>query len=101
MPWHTEVDGYSESVAGKGKIGTTKKGIGPTYTDKMQRIGLKIEDLYSPEALSEKLDVILPIKNKQLKEVYNLPKFRCFRKNLQCSKLFTSCQMCCELKVKE
>ena len=72
MPWHTEVDGYSESTATKGKIGTTKKGIGPTYTDKMQRIGLKIGDLYSPESLSEKLDVILPIKNKQLKELYNL-----------------------------
>jgi adenylosuccinate synthase len=38
----------------------------------MQRIGLKIGDLYSEEALSEKLDVILPIKNKQLKELYNL-----------------------------
>ena len=72
MPWHTEVDGYSESVAGKGKIGTTKKGIGPTYTDKMARIGLKIADLYSEEALSEKLDIILPLKNKQLKEVYGL-----------------------------
>ena len=72
MPWHTEVDGYSESVAGKGKIGTTKKGIGPTYTDKMARIGLKIGDLYSKESLSEKLDIILPIKNKQLKEVYGL-----------------------------
>ena len=72
MPWHTEIDGYSEDRAGKGKIGTTKKGIGPTYTDKMNRIGLKIEDLYSPEALSEKLDIILPIKNKQLKEIYNL-----------------------------
>ena len=72
MPWHTEVDGYSESTAGKGKIGTTKKGIGPTYTDKMARIGLKIEDLYSEEALSEKLDIILPIKNKTLKEVYGL-----------------------------
>ncbi len=72
MPWHTEVDGYAESTAGKGKIGTTKKGIGPTYTDKMARIGLKIEDLYSEEALSEKLDIILPIKNKTLKEVYGL-----------------------------
>jgi len=72
MPWHTEVDGYSEDNAKKGKIGTTKKGIGPTYTDKMHRIGLKIEDLYSEETLSEKLDVILPLKNKQLKEVYNL-----------------------------
>ena len=72
MPWHMEVDGYSESTATKGKIGTTKKGIGPTYTDKMARIGLKIEDLYSEEALSEKLDIILPLKNKILKEVYGL-----------------------------
>ena len=72
MPYHTEVDGYTESTATKGKIGTTKKGIGPTYTDKMARIALKIEDLYSKEALEEKLDVILPLKNKQLKEVYGL-----------------------------
>lgn len=72
MPYHTEVDGYSENTAKKGKIGTTKKGIGPTYTDKAARVGLKIEDLYSPEALNEKLDVILPLKNKVLKEVYGL-----------------------------
>ena len=72
MPWHTEVDGYSENTATKGKIGTTKKGIGPTYTDKMARIGLKIEDLYSKEALEEKLGIILPIKNKMLEEVYGL-----------------------------
>lgn len=71
MPYHTEVDGYSEDNAKKGKIGTTKKGIGPTYTDKMARIGLKVQDLYSTE-LSEKLDIILPIKNKTLKEVYGL-----------------------------
>ncbi|MBR1618334.1 adenylosuccinate synthase [bacterium] len=72
MPWHTEVDGYSEDKAQKGKIGTTKKGIGPTYTDKMARIALKIGDLYSKEALEEKLDVILPLKNKQLEKVYGL-----------------------------
>ena len=72
MPWHTEVDGYSEDNAQKGKIGTTKKGIGPTYTDKMARIALKIQDLYSKEALEEKLDVILPLKNKQLEKVYGL-----------------------------
>ena len=40
------------------------------------------------------------VRNMSIKDVYNLPKFRCFRKNLQCSKVFTSCQMCCELKVK-
>ncbi|MCM1010525.1 MAG: adenylosuccinate synthase [Fusobacterium sp.] len=72
MPYHTEVDGYSEDNAKKGKIGTTKKGIGPTYTDKMARIALKIQDLYSEEALNEKLDIILPIKNKQLTEVYGM-----------------------------
>lgn len=72
MPWHTEVDGYCEDNTKKGKIGTTKKGIGPTYTDKMQRIGLKIGDLYNEKTLSEKLDIILPVKNKQLKELYNL-----------------------------
>lgn len=72
MPYHTEVDGYCESTAGKGKIGTTKKGIGPTYTDKAQRIGLKIGDLYNLETLNEKLDIILPIKNKTLEKVYGL-----------------------------
>ena len=72
MPYHTEVDGYCENTAGKGKIGTTKKGIGPTYTDKMARIGLKVQDLYSPEALNEKLDIILPLKNKTLEKVYGL-----------------------------
>ena len=47
MPYHTEVDGYTEHNAKKGKIGTTQKGIGPTYTDKYARIGLKIQDLYN------------------------------------------------------
>ena len=72
MPYHTEVDGYSEDNAKKGKIGTTKKGIGPTYTDKYARIGLKVQDLYSEETLNEKLDVILPLKNKMLEKVYGL-----------------------------
>ena len=72
MPYHTEIDGYSEQTAGKGKIGTTKKGIGPTYTDKAARIGLKVGDLYNLETLDEKLDIILPIKNKMLEKVYGL-----------------------------
>ena len=72
MPYHTEVDGYTENTSTKGKIGTTKKGIGPTYTDKAARIGIKVQDLYSEETLSEKLDIILPIKNKTLEKVYGL-----------------------------
>lgn len=66
MPYHIELDGYCEDNLCDAKIGTTKKGIGPTYTDKSARNGIKIEDLYSPEALSEKLDMILPLKNKYL-----------------------------------
>lgn len=41
------------------------------------------------------------VRKSLIKDVYNLPKFRCFRKNLQCSKVFNSCQMCCELEVKD
>lgn len=66
MPYHIALDGHCEDNAKNCKIGTTKKGIGPTYTDKYARYGLKIEDLYSKEALSEKLDALLPVKNKQL-----------------------------------
>lgn len=72
MKYHTDIDGYSESELGKNKIGTTKKGIGPTYTDKSSRSGIRVEDLFNKETLSKKLDIILPNKNKILEKVYNL-----------------------------
>lgn len=72
MPYDIEVDGWSENNSGKGKIGTTKKGIGPTYTDKMSRCAFKIQDLYSRDALDEKIDMILPLKNKMLEKVYGI-----------------------------
>ena len=72
LPYHIEMDGWSENNAGKGKIGTTKRGIGPTYSDKAARTALKIQDLYSFEALNEKLDMILPLKNKVLEKAYGL-----------------------------
>ena len=72
MPYHIDIDGYSESSLGKNKIGTTKKGIGPTYTDKMSRIGIRVEDLYDKDSLSAKLDVILPQKNKVLTKIYQM-----------------------------
>lgn len=72
MPYNIEVDGWSEDNAGKGKIGTTKRGIGPTYTDKMARCAFKIQDLYSHDALNEKIDMILPLKNKMLEKVYGI-----------------------------
>ena len=73
MPYHIDIDGYSEDTAkGSAKIGTTKKGIGPTYTDKISRHGIKVQDLYNLDGLSAKLDNILPLKNKELEHVYGL-----------------------------
>ncbi|MCD8024605.1 MAG: adenylosuccinate synthase [Candidatus Gastranaerophilales bacterium] len=72
MPWHIDTDGISETNLGKNKIGTTKKGIGPTYADKYSRCGIRVEDLFDDSALDIKLDIILPLKNKQLKEIYGL-----------------------------
>ena len=72
MKYHTDIDGYSENELGKNKIGTTKKGIGPTYTDKYARSGIRVEDLFNKETLSKKLDIILPKKNKELELVYNM-----------------------------
>lgn len=75
MPYHTEVDGWAEDTIKKGKIGSTRKGIGQTYTDKMARCALKVGDLFDEETLSEKIDIILPLKNKILKEVYGLKEY--------------------------
>lgn len=72
MKYHTDIDGYSENALGENKIGTTKKGIGPTYTDKYNRCGIRVEDLFNEETLSKKIDNILPKKNKELEFVYNL-----------------------------
>ncbi len=72
MKYHTDIDGYSENSLGQNKIGTTKKGIGPTYTDKYARCGIRVEDLFNKETLSKKLDIILAKKNKELEFVYNL-----------------------------
>lgn len=71
MDYHIDIDGYSEDTT-KEKIGTTKKGIGPTYADKIARYGLKIQDLFDDEMLSKRLDTILHIKNRELENVFNL-----------------------------
>lgn len=56
LPYHTDIDELNEITLGKNKIGTTKKGIGPTYADKINRIGIRIEDLFDEEVLRDKLD---------------------------------------------
>ncbi len=72
LPYHLDMDEGNEKILGKNRIGTTKRGIGPTYIDKYARCGIRIEDLYDEETLHEKLDIILPQKNKQLERYYEL-----------------------------
>ncbi len=71
LPYHIDIDGISETSGKTNKIGTTKKGIGPTYSDKIGRYGIKIQDLYDEEFLSKRLDDILPLKNAALEHVFN------------------------------
>ncbi len=71
MPYHKEFDGLEEKRKGDNKIGTTKKGIGPAYTDKVARRGIRICDLINVDRFKRKLDNILEYKNLILEKVYN------------------------------
>jgi adenylosuccinate synthase len=71
MPYHRELDRVTERWLGKSQLGTTKRGIGPTYADKAARIGLRVQDLTDPKIFREKLDVALKEKNQVLTKVYN------------------------------
>ncbi|HMA59753.1 MAG TPA: adenylosuccinate synthase [Halanaerobiales bacterium] len=75
MPYHKTFDGLEEERKGDNKIGTTKKGIGPTYTDKAARRGIRICDLTDEEVFKEKLKNILEYKNLIISKVYDKPKF--------------------------
>ncbi|HEX2058490.1 MAG TPA: adenylosuccinate synthase [Actinomycetota bacterium] len=70
MPYHLELDMVTERRLGKNRLGTTKRGIGPTYADKAARIGLRVQDLLDPKIFSEKLKVALKEKNLVLTRVY-------------------------------
>ncbi|KAA0007956.1 MAG: adenylosuccinate synthase [Thermoplasmata archaeon] len=71
MPYHKLLDGAEEKYLKDKKIGTTKRGIGPCYSDKVARRGIRIIDLLNEEILRKKLEIILPIKQKLL-EIYNI-----------------------------
>ena len=71
MPYHQELDRLTERYLGKNKLGTTKRGIGPTYADKAMRVGLRVQDLLDPKIFREKLDLVLREKNGVLTKVYN------------------------------
>jgi len=69
MPYHIALDKAAES-ASNNRIGTTKKGIGPAYTDKISRVGIRVADLIDPEVFAKLLKSYLPFKNKQLTKLY-------------------------------
>ena len=73
MPYHRMLDGAEENLLGNKKIGTTKRGIGPCYSDKIARHGIRMGDLLNEEELKEKLERVLPIKQK-IMELYGLEK---------------------------
>jgi adenylosuccinate synthase len=70
-PAHIALDGAEESEKGQGQLGTTRRGIGPTYADKAARIGLRAEDLLDEDLLHQKLDRILDHANRLLENVYH------------------------------
>ena len=72
LPYHRAIDLGSEKKKGKGKIGTTGRGIGPCYSDKSARAGIRFSDLTEPEALKEKLTRLLEEKNLYLTRVLEL-----------------------------
>jgi adenylosuccinate synthase len=70
-PYHRTIDKVSERFLGKSKIGTTGRGIGPAYADKINRIGIRIQDLFDPSILRQKLEGALRDKNQVLIKVFN------------------------------
>ena len=67
LPYHRELDAQREVLKGKNKIGTTKRGIGPAYGDKVSRVGLRVIDLINPERFEEKLKFRIKENNEILK----------------------------------
>ena len=70
-PYHVTVDKVGERFLGKKAIGTTGRGIGPTYIDKVGRLGIRIQDLFDPSILRQKVEGALDQKNELLVKVYN------------------------------
>jgi adenylosuccinate synthase len=80
MPYHVAIDRVSERYLGKAKIGTTGRGIGPAYQDKVARLGVRAQDLLDPGILAQKVEAALDLKNQILVKVYN-------RKALDCDSI--------------
>ena len=71
MPYHRALDKVTERYLGSARIGTTGRGIGPTYADKVARTGIRVQDLLDPGILAQKLELVLRERNQLLTKVYN------------------------------
>lgn len=71
LPYHLAQDEYEERRRGDNKIGTTKKGIGPAYVDKVQRIGIRMADLLEKETFERRLKENIEVKNAYFKGMFN------------------------------
>ncbi|NUT51256.1 MAG: adenylosuccinate synthase [Saccharothrix sp.] len=71
MPYHVAIDKVTERYLGKAKIGTTGRGIGPCYQDKIARVGVRAQDLLDEKILRQKVEAALDFKNQVLVKVYN------------------------------
>ena len=71
MPYHVAIDKVTERYLGNKKIGTTGRGIGPCYQDKIARIGIRVADVLDPDLLAAKIGASLEFKNQVLVKIYN------------------------------
>src|SRR5690349_7786567 len=69
--YHSTIDKVSERFLGKNLIGTTGRGIGPAYGDKVNRVGVRVADLFDEELLRTKVEAALDLRNHLLTKVYN------------------------------
>jgi adenylosuccinate synthase len=70
FPFHKEMDRYIEEFMKKGQLGTTKRGIGPAYTDKFRRIGIRVGDLYNDDYFENQLEKIVNYYNLQFSKIF-------------------------------
>ena len=75
MPYHPVFDQLEEEARGDDRLGTTYRGIGPAYADKIRRIGFRIGDLTKPRFMEKKLDFVLRLKNDILRDLYHQKEF--------------------------
>jgi adenylosuccinate synthase len=73
MPWHVAIDSASERRLGHLQIGTTRRGIGPAYADKVARLGIRVQDILDPKILRQKFETALAEKNVILERVHGVP----------------------------